>query len=109
MTADQLKVRAGFLFHLEPQDCMVSTQIPAEGSVRLPVFNDLEAIISVTELRLYQVRRCHGIDQGRVSVQFGIPSFTEVFTVFKMYCSNFSLNFTAFFLGYFFYKLITFF
>lgn len=81
---------------------MVSTQIPAEASVRLPVFNDLEAIISVTELRLFQVRRRHGIDQGRVSVQLGILSFTEVFTIFKLYCNNFSLNFTAFFLGYFF-------
>lgn len=62
-TADLLKIRAGFLFHLEPQDRTVSTQIPAEISVRLLLASsDLQPIISVTELRVFQACQCYGID-----------------------------------------------
>lgn len=41
---------------------MISTEIPIEANVRLLLIsNDLQAILSVTELRLFQLRRHYGI------------------------------------------------
>lgn len=76
---------------------MLPTQIPVEISLRLmPVSNDLQAIISVTELRVFQVCRCYGIDeQESVSSVWNCQSLKILKNSIHI---SFNLEFTVFFL-----------